>query len=269
MAHFMQQSLSLLEPSQGHGGNHENEQWITEANRSVALSELQNLRLHTALECEVILAEFESEKMKVADDESAEARLQFTICELSHYDMSEDDRLRISRTIRELNHMHDERRTRERDKNQGELRHNQLLFEGQLAIQWWAPWMKEATAMPTSFQEFNRPAWFVVVVMSYEGQQSLPYAGMQNPMQHCYKTFNVAGVPGCYEAVPASFLAEHIGHYDHEEHGWLGVRLSPEFKVPPRKFWIRALKFFKERPPIEHSPTCPCHPRSSSSSSPW
>ena len=48
---------------------------------------------------------------------------------------------------------------------------------GQSVLQWWAPWMKKADALPQNYNKKNRPAWFSAEICSYETYGSLKYAG--------------------------------------------------------------------------------------------
>ena len=63
------------------------------------------------------------------------------------------------------------------------------FYNGHSCIQWWAGWMKDATEVPKSYNNKNRPAWFKGEVLGYEGKKSIFYAGFQNPEQHVYHVY--------------------------------------------------------------------------------
>jgi len=68
--------------------------------------------------------------------------------------------------------------------------HGKPKFEnGHSIIQWWAPWMEEATEPPKSYKDKNRPAWFKGEVLAWTGVKSVFYAGIQQPTEHTYQVF--------------------------------------------------------------------------------
>ena len=51
----------------------------------------------------------------------------------------------------------------------GPARPKRLYGPGQSTIQWWAPWMKGAKELPSSYKNGNRPKWFSAEVTAYVG----------------------------------------------------------------------------------------------------
>ena len=51
----------------------------------------------------------------------------------------------------------------------GPARPERLYGPGQSTIQWWAPWMKGAKELPSSYKNGNRPKWFSAEVTGYVG----------------------------------------------------------------------------------------------------
>ena len=64
-----------------------------------------------------------------------------------------------------------------------------LFKNGESIIQWWAPWMAEATQPPKSYKQKDRPAWFKGEVLTWAGEQSVFYAGIQHPSEHTYQVY--------------------------------------------------------------------------------
>ena len=63
------------------------------------------------------------------------------------------------------------------------------LFKcGQSVLQWWAPWMKDATVTPIHYNRKNRPAWFSAEIASYCGYGDIKYAG-QTMRAHQYHVY--------------------------------------------------------------------------------
>ena len=60
---------------------------------------------------------------------------------------------------------------------------------GESIIQWWAPWMEDATEPPKSYNNKNRPAWFKGELLTWAGEQSVFYAGIQQPSEHTYLVY--------------------------------------------------------------------------------
>ena len=60
---------------------------------------------------------------------------------------------------------------------------------GEIIIQWWAPWLKDAAAPPKTYKGKQRPAWFKGEVLGTEGLRSIHYAGILNSEQHCYHVY--------------------------------------------------------------------------------
>ena len=51
------------------------------------------------------------------------------------------------------------------------------FMTGQSVLQWWAPWMVDATELPKTYKGKKRPAWFCAEVTSYKTYETLRYAG--------------------------------------------------------------------------------------------
>ena len=60
---------------------------------------------------------------------------------------------------------------------------------GHSIIQWWAPWMRDAEQLPSTYNKNDRPAWFKGEVLAHVGWQSVKYAGFVNPPQHAYHVY--------------------------------------------------------------------------------
>ena len=63
------------------------------------------------------------------------------------------------------------------------------LFKcGQSVLQWWAPWMKDASKTPRHYNRRNCPAWFSAEIASYCGYGDIKYAG-QTIQAHKYHVY--------------------------------------------------------------------------------
>ena len=60
---------------------------------------------------------------------------------------------------------------------------------GHSVIQWWAPWMKDAQDLPSTYNKRDRPAWFKGEILAYVGWQAIKYAGFTNVAQHTYHVY--------------------------------------------------------------------------------
>jgi len=59
---------------------------------------------------------------------------------------------------------------------------------GQSVLQWWAPWMKDASETPPHYNRKNRLAWFSAEIASYCGYGHIKYAG-QTMLDHLYHVY--------------------------------------------------------------------------------
>ena len=63
------------------------------------------------------------------------------------------------------------------------------FHHGSTVIQWWAPWFRDATELPTSYAGNKRPAWFKGEILAYLKWQSVMYAGFMNEAQNTYHVY--------------------------------------------------------------------------------